>query len=304
MPIKSRLKKKSSSPFISFEGTVSGVQKFLSRDSKPSRARSKRNVKSGGRPWGYFYLAALIAFVGGGYYVYQSDIPQKSIDYTWNKTLDLSAFIGLRIDDVYVEGRQNASAFQVAEVVKAKSGQPILAFNIDEIQEKLERIDWIKSAVVQRRLPGILYVKLNERKPIAVWNHQNQFFLVDTEGAAITPESLEKFKSLPLISGTDAAIHAPAIINVIDKFPEIRKSLTSISRIRGRRWDLVLAKGMVVKLPEENLEEALGKVSLLLEQKRINPDQVSVVDLRIPKQIILKLTNLAAVGIKMKGDET
>lgn len=298
--------KKPKASFFSLENALNGIQKLLDR-----RPQSPGNVRGPRRPKkapsyrkGYIYLLGLIFVASGTYGAFIFDIHGQLAQYTYNQFIKLTAAIGLKIDDVYVEGRQHASQYQVLDAAQARRGEPILAYDIEHIRSQLERIDWVRTAIVQRRLPSILFIQLIERKPIAMWHHQDTLYLVDKEGVAITPTSMEAFRGLPLIIGSDAPLHAPKILSVIEKFPEISKRLTSVTRIRERRWDLTIDQKTLVKLPEDNVEEALGKLSLLLEKRKITGDDVSVVDIRVPGQVIIRLGRLAAVGLKMKGNDT
>ncbi|WP_198647589.1 cell division protein FtsQ/DivIB, partial [Agrobacterium pusense] len=65
-------------------------------------------------------------------------------------------------------------------------------------------------------------------------------------------------------------------------------------RIAGRRWDLHLDNGIVVKLPEENLPQALQLLARLdLEEKVLSRD-VAAVDLRLSDRTTIQLTEGAA----------
>jgi cell division protein FtsQ len=301
-----KLTKPSKQSRFSFEGTLNGVQKFLdgASNTKSKSRPSKRGKKTSSLRMGYIYLAGALILLLSTYGVIHYHLTSLLVSYTTNKLVNLSSAMGLKIDNIYVEGRQHASQYQVLDAVHAKRGDPILAFNIEEIKDKLERVDWVRSAIVQRRLPNILFIQIIERKPIAVWHHQDTMYLVDNEGVAITPTSMEPFSGLPLIIGTDAPLYAPQILGVIEKFPEISKHLTSVTRVRERRWDLTIDERITVRLPETNIEEALGKLSLLLEQKKINANDITLVDLRVPKQIIIRASRIGAVGLKMKGKDT
>ncbi|MCX7338549.1 MAG: cell division protein FtsQ/DivIB [Alphaproteobacteria bacterium] len=246
---------------------------------------------------------ATILFVAG-YVSWWLGYPQQATIVITDKIVASTAIMGLKVSDVYVEGRQHSSQTAILDCVRAKRGDPILAYNLDTIRADLEKIDWIKSACVRRHFPGFLYIQLEERKPIAIWQNQNQQFLVDQDGITINITNVAYFQSLPVIVGGDAPAHAPRILSLLEKFPLIRKELRSIIRMRQRRWDLVLENSVLVKLPEEKMEDALAHLSVLIEKQKINPGEVSVIDLRIPKQIILKLSPGAAVRLRIKGKET
>ncbi len=211
---------------------------------------------------------------------------------------------GFQIEDVFIEGRQHTGPDVLAQVINAQRGQPIFAHDLDHLKEKLEKIDWIKGVHIQRRLPDQLYIKITERLPIAIWQHQKTQYLVDRDGVVIHNVKLDQFQQLPLVIGPDAPMHTPKILTLLEKFPKIRERIKALTRVRQRRWDLTFKDSILIKLSEEKPEESLARLSLLIEQGKINAGDVSMVDLRNPKQIVLRLSPEAAVRIKLKGKET
>jgi len=75
----------------------------------------------------------------------------------------------------------------------AARGTPILAVKPSRAKEQLESLPWVRSATIERRLPGTLFVRLVERRPLAVWQHGGTQELIDREGTVIPgfrPQSL------------------------------------------------------------------------------------------------------------------
>ncbi len=233
-----------------------------------------------------------------------SGYPQKVSDALSQKGIEFSGKLGLRVDEIMVEGRHQSSSQQILSAVAANRGEPILIHNLDEIKNRLQKIDWVRSATVKRQLPNILYISLAERNPIALWQHQKNYYLVDDEGVVISNPSADFFKRLPIVAGDNAPAHVSVMIKILEKFPVIRKKLKTMVWIRQRRWDLNLEGNIQVKLPENKPEAALVRLSFLIEKNKLIAGDVSVVDLRIPKQTILKLSPEAAVRAKIKGKET
>ena len=211
---------------------------------------------------------------------------------------------GFQIEEVFIEGRHHTKAEVLAQVINASRGQPIFAHDLDQLKGKLEKIDWVKEVHIQRRLPDQLYIKITERQPIAIWQHQKALYLVDRDGAIIHNVELAQFQQLPLVIGPDAPTHTPKILNLLEKFPKICERIKVLTRVRQRRWDLTFKDFILIKLSEEKPEESLARLSLLVEQGKINAGDVSMVDLRNPKQLVLRLSREAAVRIKLKGKET
>jgi cell division protein FtsQ len=279
-----------------------GVQSSASKRQRPQRAmRSKWRRPEYRLAVG---VGSCVVFLCFAWLAFFLDYPQKTLTWGQNKLIIFTSHLGFRLDEVLLEGRHNSPQDAVLKAIQAQRGDPILAYSLETIRENLEKLDWIKSAVVQRRLPNVLYIRITERQPIALWQHQKQLFFVDTEGVVINSPILSHFQKLPVVVGSDAPAHTPKILSILEKFPEISKKITALNRIRQRRWDITLEESVQVKLPEDHLEEALTRLTLLIQQQKISPSETLVVDLRLPKQVIMRLTPTANVRLKVKGKET
>jgi cell division protein FtsQ len=231
------------------------------------------------------------------------EYPQRLVGIATHSFVETTGKIGFSLAEVLVEGRHHASAEKITKVVGGQRGQPLLSYDPYEIKKQLEEIPWIRQATVKRQLPNIIFIQLMEREPVALWQHRQKHYLVDEQGVIISSDYLQAFANLPVIVGGDAPVHAPHILKMLEKFPDVRKQLTALVRVGGRRWDLHLDKKLQVMLPEAKVENALAQLTILIQQKKVNPLEVSVIDLRIENQMAMRLSPLAAVRIKGKGKE-
>lgn len=300
-----RQKKVASEKKSKFFFSTSFLDRFSFANAKPKQnrtelIRAQRN-RSQVRSW---FMAIGIIVVGIATSVSIAlGLPQKAYNATKDRLILFSGRIGLDVRDVFVEGRKNASLDIIMAAAQVKTKTPILAYDIDVIRDNLLKVDWIKTATVQRRLPNLLYIKLIERQPIALWQHQKKHYLVDKDGVVIKSPILDAFKTLPIVVGVNAPAYTPKLLDLLDKFITVRKHLTAMVRIRERRWDLTIDGTITVKLPEEGLEDALARLSILLDEQKIIPGDVLAIDLRLPKQVIMRLTPDAAVRAKIRGKE-
>jgi cell division protein FtsQ len=233
-----------------------------------------------------------------------AEYPQRLGYFVVHSMVMATGKVGFNLTDVLVEGRQNAPIDTILKVIKARRGDPLLSYDPYEIKKQLEEIPWIRQAVVKRQLPGIIFIQLNERQPVALWQHQQKHYLVDDKGVVISSENLQPFEKLPIIVGRDAPVQAPQVLRLLEKFPEIRSRITALVRVGERRWDLHIDRTLNVKLPESNVEEALVRLDLLMKQKKLNSKEVSVIDLRVKNQMVMRLSPAAAMRLKGKGKET
>jgi cell division protein FtsQ len=64
-----------------------------------------------------------------------------------------------------------------------------------------------------------------------------------------------------------------------------------MDRIGARRWDLTLAGGVVVKLPEEGWLAQLNELERLIVEKGILERDIEIIDLRYPDNYVFRLHN-------------
>jgi cell division protein FtsQ len=249
-------------------------------------------------------LAVLVISCLGIGYLWWMEYPQQSCRYIAKTFIAMTGRVGFSLQDVLVEGRHNTSLDKILKVVDARRGDALLAHDPYIIKKNLEQISWIRQATVKRQFPGIILIQLEERLPVALWQHRQKHYLVDEKGVIISSDNLQAFTGLPVIVGEDAPVHAPQVLALLEKFPFIRQKVTALVRVGNRRWDLHLNKTLQVKLPEMDLETALKKLSFLFEQKKINQEELAIIDLRIPGQTVMRLSPSAAIRLKGKGKET
>ena len=215
--------------------------------------------------------------------------PHHIYNKTASHVLNLSGKAGFNIQDIMVTGRHFACSQKIVQAVNLKMGNPIFSNPLSHIKEELEKTPWVLKATVHRQLPHTLLIKLEERHPIAVWQHNKVHYLVDAEGVVISSDNLKEFSNLPIIVGGDAPLHAPKILLLLNSFPDIQKRITALVRVGGRRWDLQLDRKIIVKLPELKIEEAMNRLFMLVQKEKISAHNFSAVDLRLPNQIIMRV---------------
>ena len=122
----------------------------------------------------------------------------------------VAAFIALF---VYI---RHSSAFEITHVgirgnaqlnpedlVKHLNIQPhtnIFQIQLDEIQERLETLQWVKTATVFRTIPNKLRIDITEREPFALVK-LDQLHIVDNEGVILGALASGSAITLPIITG-------------------------------------------------------------------------------------------------------
>jgi len=259
--------------------------RFLTRDRDASVRRRPRP------PWlSPVVVAGAVALMlaGTGWWLHHSGIVGRAMTAVEQRVLAWTAGCGLAVADIEVEGRHRVSREAVLEALGVAGGTPILAVDVAEAKRRLETIAWVRSAAVERRLPDMLYVRLVERQPLALWQRQGKLVLVDREGVVIPGERPESFADLVILVGNDAPANGATLIDMFQSEKELASHVAAAVRVGGRRWNLRFDSGIDVALPEEDPAGAWRRLAALEQSDGILERDVEMIDLRLPDRLVLR----------------
>jgi cell division protein FtsQ len=214
-----------------------------------------------------------------------------------------SGYAGLTVRRVYLEGRERMPMEDVRALIKVTPGESLMLADIDAIRERLSGAPWVERAEVQRSLSGILHVRIVERRPMAIWQHDGEHFLVDQHGVVIQPvrdlaknthhpltehEALlaQQAVSLPLLIGAGAPEHWSEILSLMTVTPSLFARVHSVWWVGERRWDVVFFDGTRVLLPQDGLAESWQRLAKLVDDG-ILEKSASRLDLRDPERLFV-----------------
>jgi len=204
--------------------------------------------------------------------------------------IDRSAALGLRIADIRVESRGTTDRATILAALGAGPGTPILAVDPVRAEKRLEALAWVSSAVIERRLPNTLYVRLVERAPMALWQHDGKLQLIDEAGSIIPVTRLGRFAKLTLVVGADAASHAAGLRAMLANVPDLDARVTAAVRVGGRRWNLRIDGKIDVLLPADDAAGAVAALARLERSSAILDRDVEAVDMRLPDRLVVRIS--------------
>jgi cell division protein FtsQ len=219
----------------------------------------------------------------------RAPLGQSAVQYAADRVLDGTARLGLVVRDVKVEGRETTDRDTILAALGAGPGTPILAVSPRRAKEQLEALPWVRSAVVERRLPDTLYVRLVERKPLALWQHGGKIELIDREGAVIPVAHLDRFAKLPMVVGENAASHAAELLDMLATEPDLASRVSAAIRVGDRRWNLRIDNAIDVLLPAESAAQAWAQVARLERSSSILKRDVQAIDVRLPDRLVVRV---------------
>lgn len=204
---------------------------------------------------------------------------------------DMAMSADLRLNEIYVRGRSKTDENALLSALKVERGMPITAVDLQTSRESVQRLPWVKTVHIERRLPHVLYVRLTERTPVAVWQNKGEYRPVDSDGQPIEV-LVKKLNGLPLVLGTDAPEKTPELLVFLAQEPELQNRVKAAVRKGQRRWDILLddiEKGITVRLPEKDPASAWGRLANLDRTQKLLNRKITLVDLRQPDKLIVRL---------------
>jgi len=233
-------------------------------------------------------LLAAGGIAGAGWRLHASGRLEATVGGADTRLAALSAWFGLAVEDIQVEGRQMTRREDILTALGAGRGTPILSVDPVEAKARLEALPWVRAAAVERRLPDTLFVRLAERQPLAIWQNKGHLALIDVEGAVVTSERLDRYPGLLIVVGEDAPAHAASLIDMLRAEPALAARVTAAVRVGGRRWNVKLDNGIDVQLPEENPAEAWSQLAKLERTNGLLARNIEAVDLRLPDRLVVR----------------
>ncbi len=214
--------------------------------------------------------------------------PAGSLETLRERIGDATASLGLRVENIVIEGRANTPEPLLRAALGISKGDPILGFSLDAVRRNVEKLSWVDQATIERRLPDTVVVQLVERRPFAIWQNQGRFVLIDRDGQTVTNEDVAHFRQLPLVVGPGAPGAATPLIDALAEYPGLMARMVAAVRVGERRWNLQLRGGMNVLLPEGHEAAAIARLVALQQDHALLDRPLEVVDMRLPDRLVLR----------------
>lgn len=264
--------------------------------------RSKTFNRSPLRPrwyWPVLHLSGvacgLILGLGTGAWLGWSGTVYAVTSDVTNRVLNFTGGAGLELRAVYADGREHTDRKALRDQLGIRVGDPILGFDTAAAQARLEDLPWVEQASVGRFLPDTIKIRLVERKPLAIWQHQGAYSLVDREGGIIVDDVAGEdvrrhFDHLRVLVGDGAPDQAVELFKMLSVEPELSARVKAASWVGDRRWTLRLDNDIDVLLPEKAPIEAWRFLARIAREQAILERAIVTIDLRqTPLRMRLKL---------------
>jgi cell division protein FtsQ len=201
---------------------------------------------------------------------------------------------GFRITSVTINGRKQLSQDEVLGTGGVNGRSSLLFLDAATVREKLKANPWIADATVQKFYPGQLQIDLVERTAFAVWQQNGRLSVIAEDGAVLEPYVARRFMSLPLVVGKGAETRARDFLALLARYPQVHSVTKAAIFVGERRWNLRLKDGLDIRLPENDVGNALSALSKMDKEDRLFSRDIVAVDMRLPDRLTVQLSEDAA----------
>ena len=201
---------------------------------------------------------------------------------------------GFRITSVAINGRKQLTQDEVLAIGGVNGRSSLLFLDAATVRDKLKANPWIGDATVLKLYPGRLQIDVVERSAFALWQQDGRLAVIADDGAVLEPYVSRRFLSLPLVVGKGAETRARDFLALLARYPQVRAATKAAILVGERRWNLRLKDGLDIRLPENDVGNALAALSKLDKEVRLFSRDIVAIDMRLADRLTVQLSEDAA----------
>jgi cell division protein FtsQ len=193
---------------------------------------------------------------------------------------------------VKVVGGEHTTSAEVVAAAGIDSGDNLLLVSTGDIARAARSLPWVKRAEVDRMLPGMIRVRVTERRPVMVLSTVAGKWTIDKKGRVLTTG--EAKPGLPVLGGVEiegvtagsfvSAPEAKAALRVFARLPRaLRREVVAVFAPTLERITLSLSDDTLVRYGAPESLAAKNEIVRVL-RRRLKGRGVSAayIDVRVP----------------------
>src|ERR1700675_4024941 len=201
---------------------------------------------------------------------------------------------GFRITTVAINGRKQLTQDEVLAIGGVNGRSSLLFLDAATVRDRLKANPWIADATILKLYPGQLQIDIVERKAFALWQQDGRLSVIADDGAVLEPYVSRRFVALPLVVGKGADVGARDFLALLARYPQVSSVTKAAIFVGERRWNLRLKDALDIRLPENDVGNALASLSKLDKEEKLFSRDIVAIDMRLPDRLIVQLSEEAA----------
>ena len=228
----------------------------------------------------------IVIFIFIIYELYESNTIKKIFI---NNIEKFSQNQGYFLSEVKINKLVNIKSEEIKKHFLKYYGRSIFLIPINKISKDLYQNKWIKDFTIRNDYKSAISINIVEKEPIGIYFNRYDNFLFDENGDIIDflNPNFNLYSNLIKFEGNNSILNANIFLNSIPLL--FRNEIDKAIFVGNRRWNVELNSGIILKLSESNILDSLKNYDKFYKNV---PNQelrnIEMIDLRIPKQIILR----------------
>lgn len=211
----------------------------------------------------------------------------------------------LAVDEIRVVGGEHTTSEDVALAAGLGPDDNLLLLSTEEVAARAETLPWVRSAEVDRMLPGTVRVRITERVPAMIVALGAARWTIDARGFVLDSGAVNA--KLPILGGAEtgdievgAQLTTPEIQHALKAFRSMSKKLRSkiiaVVAPSFERISFSLADGTLIRFgAAEKLTAKNQVLNALLAKLAQQNKSAAYIDVRVPTSPAVAPRTAAAV---------
>ena len=197
-----------------------------------------------------------------------------------NKNLNKS--LAINISEIVVTGLEKKDSLELVNNLKFLEVKNLFFLRPNEIKKIVEDNNLVERYKVFKEYPSRLIIEIKKTDFLAQTRRDGNFFFLGSNGVFIKTST--KQKDIPFIFGDFKNSNFFELKRIIDDSTFKFSKIKNLFFFKSGRWDIETSEGLMIRLPKDNLEDAIKLLISFLNQSNEN---IKTIDLRQKNQIVI-----------------
>ena len=195
---------------------------------------------------------------------------------------NLNKFLAINISEIVVTGLEKKDSLELVNNLKFLEVKNLFFLRPNEIKKIVEDNNLVERYKVFKEYPTRLIIEIKKTDFLAQTRRDGNFFFLGSNGVFIKTST--KQKDIPFIFGDFKNSNFFELKSIIDDTTFKFSKIKNLFFFKSGRWDIETSEGLMIRLPKDNLEDAIKLLISFLNQSNEN---IKSIDLRQKNQIVI-----------------
>jgi len=201
-----------------------------------------------------------------------------------NKVFNEKKDLFYNLDSIEVIGLSEKFNLEIEERLNFLKNTNIFFIDEQVLIDQINNYNFIENFNIIKFYPSKILIKLKKTEFLAKTIQNNNYFFIGSNGKFINFEKFDEKVNLPIVYGKFTPTQFLKFNKIIKNIDLDQNSINEIFFYPSGRVDIKTRNNLIIKLPLENVKEAIIIVNKIINNKNYNNN---IIDLRVPNQLIL-----------------